>query len=122
MDGFSPFGLAQALAGGLVCAWALAFLLGGALGALRLPDFYTRLHAASVADASGAAVFVIGLAIMAPDLGMALRLLLLAALIAGLGPVFTHLLASSAHAGGLAPITGHTSARPRRGRSQDASP
>lgn len=122
MDGVSPLDLARAVVGGFVCAAALVFVLGGAIGALRLPDFYTRLHAASVADASGAAVFAVGLAIMAPDIGMTVRLLLLAALIVGLGPVFTHLLASSAHAGGLAPIAGPTSLRPGRTRPRDAAP
>ena len=92
--------------GGAVCGIGLVFLLGGAIGMLRFPDFYTRLHGANVADATGAAVFALGLALMAPDIEIAVRLVLLAALIVALGPVFTHLLASSAHAGGLAPIAG----------------
>src|SRR5262245_14661069 len=50
MDGFAVLDLARAAVGGSVCLLALVFLLGGAIGALRLPDFYTRLHAASVAD------------------------------------------------------------------------
>jgi multicomponent Na+:H+ antiporter subunit G len=102
--------------GGLVCGLGLVFLLGGAIGMLRFPDLYTRLHAANVADGTGAAVFAAGLALMAPDIGMAVRLLLLAALVVALGPVFTHLLASSAHAGGLAPIAGPYVA-PRPGRA-----
>lgn len=92
--------------GGFVAAGGLALILSGTLGLLRFPDFYTRLHAANVTDGPAAALFMIGLAIMAPDAGMAVRLLLLGALIVALGPVLTHLLASSAHAGGLAPIAG----------------
>jgi multicomponent Na+:H+ antiporter subunit G len=113
----------RAAVGGVICGLGLVLLLGGAIGMLRFPDFYTRLHAASVADASGAAVFALGLATMAPDVGMAVRLLLLAALIVALGPVLTHLLASSAHSGGLAPIAGqYTAPRPGYLRSQDFSP
>ncbi len=106
--------------GGMICALALAFLLGGAIGMLRFPDFYTRLHAAGVADATGAAMFAVGLAVMAPDIGVAVRLLLLGALIVALGPVFSHLLASSAHAGGLAPIAGQYTA-PRPGPPRGSS-
>jgi multicomponent Na+:H+ antiporter subunit G len=109
--------------GGLIAAIGLGFMLGGAIGLLRYPDFYTRLHAVSVADGVGAACFVLGLAVMAPDLGMALRLLLLAALIVALGPVLAHLLASSAHAGGLAPIAGrYTTPRPGPPRRQETPP
>ena len=100
-------------AGGLIAVVGLVLILGGTLGLLRFPDFYTRLHAVAVSDAPGAAIFLIGLAIMAPDGAMALRLLLLAALIVALAPVFSHLLASAAHAGGLAPIAGrYASPRP----------
>jgi multicomponent Na+:H+ antiporter subunit G len=107
-------------AGGLVAALGLAFILGGAIGLLRFPDFYTRLHAASVSDGVGAALFAIGLAIMAPDPAIAVRLLLLAGLIVALGPVLTHLLASSAHAGGLAPIAGrYTAPRPGAPRREE---
>jgi len=99
--------------GGLIAAGGLVLILGGTVGLLRFPDFYTRLHAASVSDAPAAALVTVGLAVMAPDVGMAVRLLLLGALIVALGPVLTHLLASSAHAGGLAPIAGRYTA-PRR--------
>lgn len=103
--------------GGVVCAVGLVFVLGGSLGLLRFPDLYTRLHAVAVSDATGAVVFVVGLAIMAPDWGMAARLGLLAALLAALAPVLTHVIAAAAHAGGLAPIAGrYTAPRPGAGR------
>jgi len=37
------------------------FLLVGAIGLLRFPDFYTRLHAVSVCDTMGAGLVLIGL-------------------------------------------------------------
>lgn len=106
--------------GALVAVAGLVFVLGGALGLLRFPDLYTRLHGASVSDAPGAALFVAGLAIMAPDLGIALRLGLLAVLIVALAPVLAHLLGAAAHSGGLAPIAGrYTAPRPGAKRQEE---
>ena len=36
------------------------FVLAGAIGVIRLPDFYTRMHAAGVTDTLGAEMIVIG--------------------------------------------------------------
>jgi hypothetical protein len=48
-----------------VLSWILLlggaiFLLVGAIGALRFPDFYTRLHAVSVCDTMGAGLVLDG--------------------------------------------------------------
>jgi multicomponent Na+:H+ antiporter subunit G len=102
---------------GLTITGGLLLIAGGALGLLRFPDLYTRLHAANVSDVAGSVVVVLGLAIAAPDWAIAVRLLLLAALIAALGPTLLHLLAQAAHAAGLAPIAGRYSA-PRPGGSR----
>ncbi len=99
---------------GIVVAAGLLLIAGGALGLLRFPDLYTRLHASNVADVVGSVVVVLGLAIVAPDWGVAVRLLLLAALLMALGPTLTHLVAQAAHAAGLAPIAGRYAA-PRPG-------
>lgn len=99
--------------GALIAVAGLVLILGGTLGLLRFPDVYTRLHAASASDGPGAALFVAGLAVMAPDWAMALRLLLLAALIVALSPVLSHLIGSAAHSGGVAPLAGrYTAPRP----------
>lgn len=108
----------RGLIGGLLIVAGLAFIAGGALGVLRFPDFFTRLHANSVADGAGAVIFVLGLAVLAPDWGMALRLLLLAALIGALAPTFAHLAANAAHTAGLSPLSGrYTAPRPGAPRS-----
>lgn len=39
------------------------FVLLGVVGFFRFPDFYTRLHAASVTDTAGAGLFLLGLAL-----------------------------------------------------------
>ncbi|MEZ5960214.1 MAG: monovalent cation/H(+) antiporter subunit G [Hyphomonadaceae bacterium] len=106
---------------GLVIAIGLIVIAGGALGLLRFPDLYTRLHAANVADVVGPVVVVLGLSIAAPDLGIALRLLLLAALMIAIGPTLLHSVAQAAHAAGLAPISGRYAA-PRPGSTQPGAP
>ena len=104
--------------GGAVIVIALALMAGGALGLLRFPDFYTRLHAVRVTDGLGAVLFLLGLAIVSGDGAVALRLVLLAALVGALGPTMSQLAANAAHAAGLAPLAGrYTAPRPeaRRG-------
>ena len=45
----------------LICG--LIFFSGGCVGILRLPDFYTRLHAAGKLDTLGSLLMVFGLAL-----------------------------------------------------------
>ena len=51
-----------------VLAWILliggsAFSVIGAIGLLRMPDFYCRIHAAGLTDTMGATLILLGLAI-----------------------------------------------------------
>ena len=114
MDPSAILDLGRTTLSGVVVAFGLLLMAGGALGLLRFPDVYTRLHAASVTDAVGSVVVVLGLLIAAPDWNVAIRLLMVAVLIASVGPTLTHLIAQAAHAAGLAPIAGRFTA-PRPG-------
>jgi multicomponent Na+:H+ antiporter subunit G len=107
------------IVGGVLIAAGLALIAGGTLGLLRFPDFYTRLHAVHAADGVGSVLFVLGLALVCGDPALALRLVLLALLIAALSPTLSHVWASAAHAAGLAPLAGRYTAprpEPRGGR------
>lgn len=106
--------------GAIVAIGGLALIFGGTLGMLRFPDFYTRLHGASASDAPGAALVLMGLALMAPDAAVAMRLALLIALVVAIGPVMSHALASAAHGGGLSPLAGRYQA-PRPGALRDSA-
>lgn len=53
---------------GLVSLGAI-FDLIGALGLLRLPNFFVRLHAATIGAIGGAVYPLIGVALMAPSFG-----------------------------------------------------
>lgn len=114
MDANVVLDLVRTAVSGVIVAIGLLLMAGGALGLLRFPDVYTRLHAANVADGVGPVVIVLGLLIAAPDWNVAARLILLAVLIASAGPTLTHLVAQAAHAAGLAPIAGRFTA-PRPG-------
>jgi len=52
----------------------LFFVLAGTLGVLRLPDFYTRLHAAGMTDTLGAELVLLGLIIQSGFTQMSLKL------------------------------------------------
>ena len=48
------------ISAGLLAAGSI-FVLIGAFGLIRLPDFYTRLHAAGITDTLGAELILLGL-------------------------------------------------------------
>ncbi len=91
----------------LLLAGALFTLIGGT-GLLRLPDVFTRLHAASVTDTVGAGAILLGLALAAGWsllMGKILALLLILAL---LSPSTAHALARAAIHGIRRPWLGRT--------------
>lgn len=53
------------LISGLFIFTGCLFVFGGAVGLIRMPDFYTRLHAASVTDTGGILFICIGLVLQA---------------------------------------------------------
>lgn len=83
-------------AGGLFC------MVGG-LGMLRMPDFYTRMHAASVTDTLGAGLVLLGLLLQAGWTLAAAKLAIVGLLIFFTSPAATHALAKAALGRGLEP-------------------
>lgn len=75
----------------------------GALGILRLPEFFSRLHAASVTDTLGAGLMVVGLMIHAGPGMPSVKLVLIVVFLFFTGPVATHALAKAALHGRLTP-------------------
>lgn len=49
----------------LLIGTGCVFIVSGGIGLLRMPDLYTRLHAASVTDTGGAIFIVLGLFLQA---------------------------------------------------------
>jgi multicomponent Na+:H+ antiporter subunit G len=87
-------------------AWlSSALLLIGAIGVLRLPDSYTRMHAASKAGALGTAMILAGVA-AASEGAFALAALFAMAILIATAPLAAHAMARAAHRAGITPVTG----------------
>jgi multicomponent Na+:H+ antiporter subunit G len=84
------------------------FCLIGAVGILRMPDFYTRVHAASVTDVVGSFAVLLGLALQAGLSLAAVKLAIIAALIFFTSPAATHALVKAALGRGVEPLGGET--------------
>ena len=90
----------------LVCNVLSWFLLGtgsivlvlSSFGVLRLPDYYSRIHAASVTDTLGAGLIVLGLAFQAGLSLATAKLLMIVLFLTITGPATTHALARAAKA------------------------
>ena len=80
------------------------FCIVGAIGLLRMPDFYTRLHAASVIETLGAGLILLGLMLQAGLTLVTVKLLMLVLLILFVSPTATHALARAAMVRGLKPL------------------
>jgi multicomponent Na+:H+ antiporter subunit G len=91
-----------------IVSWVLIlagsfFTIVGAVGLVRMPDVYTRMHAASVTDTLGAGFLLAGLMVQA-GLGLVtLKLLFILILFFFMGPVATHALAQAALHSGVRP-------------------
>jgi len=81
------------------------FFLVGTIGILRLPDFYTRTHAATKCDTLGAGSILVGLAVYMGFEVDALKILAIAAFVLLTSPTAGHALARAAFRTGLTPWT-----------------
>ena len=80
------------------------FLLIGAIGILRFPDFYTRLHAVSVCDTLGAGLVLAGLMLQGGLSMVTVKLLLIFYFMIFTGPTAVHALAAAARQEKLKPL------------------
>lgn len=81
-----------------------AFCVIGAAGMLRMPDFFTRMHAAGVTDTLGAGLILLGLMLQAGLTLVTVKLVAIGLLIFFTSPTATHALAKAALARGLKPL------------------
>ncbi len=80
-------------------------LLVGTIGVLRLPDFFTRLHAVGKCDTLGMLLFIAGLMVYEGLSLTALKLLLIWIFLAIANPTATHIFSRAAYRAGLKPWT-----------------
>lgn len=92
------------IASGLCLLAGAFFCLVGAWGLLRMPDFYTRVHAASVLETLGADLILLGLVLQAGFTLVAAKLLLIGLLIFFASPTASHALTRAAMLYGIRPL------------------
>lgn len=76
------------------------FALAAAIGVLRLPDVYSRMHAASKAGTVGSGLLLLALAVYAGELSVAGRAVAGILFFMLTAPIAAHLVAKAAHAAG----------------------
>ncbi len=100
-----------------VLSWGLMLVGGaavvtGAIGIVRFPDFFTRLHAAGVTDTAGAELIVFAMMLQAfsPEYGNSwlifAKLAFIAVFLGLTSPVATHAIAHAAWMTGFKPMQG----------------
>ncbi|WP_025771745.1 monovalent cation/H(+) antiporter subunit G [Thioalkalivibrio sp. HK1] len=87
------------------------FLIIGAIGLVRLPDFFTRIHATGVIDTLGTGLVLIGLMLIVgwTQPLIWIKLVLIMAFMLITGPTATHSLARTALHGRLDPLSSRPS-------------
>ena len=105
-----------------IASWVLIllgsfFTLVGAFGLVRMPEVFTRMHAASVTDTLGVGFLILGMCLQAGFGLVTLKLVFLLALFFFTGPVVTHALAQACLHEGIKPLL----AEDRRGVGSSAA-
>ena len=94
-----------------VASWIL-FIVGGAavvigaIGIVRFPDFYSRLHGAGVTDTAGAELIVFAMMLQAPNWMVVSKLAFISVFLLLTSPVATHAIAHAAWMVGFKPMQG----------------
>lgn len=93
------------IVGTLLIAGSL-FNLIAAIGLLRFPDVFTRMHAASKAGTLGSGLLLIAVALHASEISIASRALAAFTFFILTAPISAHLLARAAYVAGIEPWSG----------------
>ena len=73
-----------------------SFCIIGGIGLIRMPDFFTRLHAASVIETLGAGFLIFGMLLQSGVSLISIKLVFIALLVFFTSPTATHALARAA--------------------------
>lgn len=94
-----------------IASWILLvaggiFVFVGGLGALRMPDFYTRMHAASLTDTLGTILVLSGIVLQAGLSLATVKLLAIMIFLLLTGPTAAYALANAARLAGVRAMRG----------------
>ncbi|MFK7815465.1 MAG: monovalent cation/H(+) antiporter subunit G [Gammaproteobacteria bacterium] len=73
------------------------FCLVGSIGLIRLPDFYSRVHAAGIIDSLGAILILLGMLTQTQDPIVIIKLMFILFFMMLTGPTAVHALARAAN-------------------------
>ena len=96
-------GVLELVGGGLICAGGLAVIIG-AIGLVRLPDVFSRIHASGIVDTAGVALMVLGMILLAPSWLVVVKLVLVGVFLFFTSPISGHAIAQVAHDQGIEPV------------------
>lgn len=82
------------------------FVVVGSVGVLRFPDFYTRMHAASVTDTLGATLILLGMMLLAGWTLVTFKLVMTWIFLLVTSPTASNAAAHAALTAGLEPLIG----------------
>lgn len=106
-------------------SWALLlgggfFVVAGAIGVLRLPDLYTRSHAAGIPDTLGAGLMIAGMMLQAGPTLVSVKLFLILIFFFFTNPTSSHALIHTAYSTGLEPLLEHDERNEVGDKKEDA--
>lgn len=109
-----------------IASWVLLmagsfFCISGAVGTLRFPDFFTRMHAAGVTDTLGAGLILIGLMLHTHWDLVLLKLIFILLFTLFISPTASHALAKAALHSGLKPMLAGSIKNSEKGESSSKS-
>lgn len=80
------------------------FILTGSLGILRLPDVFSRIHAAGMIDTAGSAFIILGMCLQSGISLVTAKLVFIGIFIFFTSPITGHITANLARKKGLDPV------------------
>ncbi len=99
----SEYGIILQFLSWTLIAGGTFFVVIGAIGTLRFPDFWPRLHAASITESAGVILLLVGLCLHAGWTLVMLKLIFIGVFLLITGPTSTHAIANAALVSGLRP-------------------
>ena len=97
-------------------------VLAGGIGVLRMPDLYTRMHAASLTDTGGAGLILLGLLLQGGFSLVSAKLLAIVLFLFLTSPTAAYALANAALLSGVAPACRNATGRPLPGAAAPSPP
>ncbi len=93
-----------AIMSSILLAVGAFFYLVGAIGLIRMPDVFTRMHANGISDTVGAGFMLVGMMLTAGFTLISAKLFIIILIILFTTPIATHALAQAAMHAGIHPM------------------